>query len=418
MFAVCFAGCANAQFADQATFAGAGGGTANAQTLTLANVTSYADLVGVIVKYVPSVSNTGSATINVNSLGAKTVLKPTSAGLATLAGNGCELIAAQPVFVMEDSNGNFDLLSVTCANVNVGAANLANSALSFGMPVNLQLNAFVISNQLSINIVGNNGSTASTINPILIPFRDTTLANGDPVIVSVQSALSFTIGSGQTMGCASGAMCRLWVVAINNAGSVALCAFNANQLATHGPIIAPINEGLLQTSQSGTSGGTGAHAYYCNVSAVTNAAIRILGYIEINEATAGTWASGPTFVQLFGPGIKKPGDEVQQLSAIGVGTPISVFAPSSAADPVEVSLSYACQAAASATPVTLNIERGATVLVSQLLGGVSTSVVDLVGSADFIDTPQTTSSQTYTAVTTGSACSINEVTIVLKEIMG
>src|SRR5262249_45667378 len=43
----------------------------------------------------------------------------------------------------------------------------------------------------------------------------------------------------------------------------------------------------------------------------------ILGYMEWNVglAAAGTWASGPTKIQLFGPGIKKPGDVVQKVYA-------------------------------------------------------------------------------------------------------
>lgn len=417
LLALCFAGCANAQFADQATFAGAGGGTANSQTVTLPNVTSYADLVGVILKYVPSVSNTGSATINVNGLGAKTVLKPTSTGLATLTGNGCELIAAQPVFVMEDSGGNFDLLSVTCANVNVGAANLASSALSFGLPVNLQINATVASNQLTISLVGNNGSTPSAINPVLIPFRDTTLAAGDPQIVSLQSALSFTIGSGSTMGCVNNNMCRLWVLAMNNGGTTVLCAVNeVSESSGRGPAIGGINEGVLQTSQSGTSGGSTAQLIYCNVSAVTNKAVRILGYIDISETTAGTWATGPTYIQLFGPGIRKPGDVIQEVSQISTTAPSVGISPTSAANAVEVTISYACTPSASGTPVTLNFTRGATTLLSLLLGGSAAAAPSQVGSASVIDTPATTSSTTYAATTTGTSCTVTQTTIVVKEI--
>ena len=68
---------ASAQFQDQSTYAGTGGGSANAQTVALANAASYADIVGVVVKYVPAATNTGATTVNVNSLGATNFYKST-----------------------------------------------------------------------------------------------------------------------------------------------------------------------------------------------------------------------------------------------------------------------------------------------------------------------------------------------------
>ena len=101
---------AAAQFADQATWAGTGAGSANAQTMTLPNATSLADLVGVIVKYVPNVGNTGDATLTVNSFVGSPphFRKPTGSGLAALT--GAELVAGQPVWIMYDGT-YFDLLS-------------------------------------------------------------------------------------------------------------------------------------------------------------------------------------------------------------------------------------------------------------------------------------------------------------------
>lgn len=302
-----------AQFADQATFAGAGAGSANAQTITVANATSYANLRGVAVKYIPGATNTTAATLAVSgnsgvlSGGPISFRRPTSSGLAALAGG--EIVTGQAVMIMYDGT-YFVILSTPNTSLSVAASNLATSALEFGMPVNLQLNATVSANALTIAVKGNNGSDASATNPVLIPFRDVTIANGGPVVVSLQTALSFTIASGSTMGCVSGQMCRLWVVAINNAGTAALCAFNA----LSGRDVAPINEGGLQTSASGTSGGNSAQTYYCSTSAVSSKAVRIVGYVEVKEVTAGTWATGPTLVQLFGPGLKKPGDVVQTVS--------------------------------------------------------------------------------------------------------
>lgn len=406
-----------AQFADQATYGGTGAGTANAQTVNIPNATQNADLLGVLIKYIPNVTNTGDATLTVTGVGvAVHVRKPSAAGPTLLTGG--ELVATQPAWLMFDGT-YFNLLSVT--STSFGAANLTNSALSFGYPVNLQLNATVSSNNLTIAIKGNNGSDPSATNPVLIPFRDSTIANGDPNIVSLQGALSFTINSSNTMGCVSGQMCRLWVITIcstglectGSAGSdvVALCAFNA----LSGTSVAPINEAALQTSASGTSGGSSSQTYYCNASAVTAKAIRIIGYIEIQEATAGTWATGPTYTQLFGPGIKKPGDIVQEVnfsttSSVTITdttTPTQTnikgsITPTSAANMIEVDVWTSTECLSAAAACLLELARSnATTSPSNVFGSPSYQFLNSnapLGGPNNVtgnDLPNTTNSTTY-----------------------
>lgn len=422
----------SAQFADQATAIQSVAGT-NTITGTLPNIVSYADIVNVLMKLTPAGINTGSATINLNGIGASPIFKPSAAGLIPLTGG--ELVANQPVLLMLISGGNVVLLSVT--STTVAASNLANSALGFNMPTNLQLNASVGSNQLTIAVKGNNGADPSATNPVLFPFRDTTIANGDPIIVSLQAALGFTIGSGSTMGCVSGQMCRLWVVAFNNAGTVQLCAFNA----LSGRSVAPINEGVLQTSQSGTSGGSSAQLYYCNANAVTNKAIRILGYVEISETAAGTWATGPTYVQLFGPGIKKPGDVMQSVSPTPITTMTNLqttqtqsavtasITPTSAANVIEANCFCSILLGLNGAAV-LQFSRGTSPTLfgsAAFVGSASSPVFSLQASVYGIDIPNTTSSTTYYIygqTTVNSNATVNGVgtynpssVIVLKEIM-
>lgn len=298
---------AKAQFADQATFAGTGAGTANAQTITLPNVSAYADVRGVIIKFIPAATNTAAATLQITGVaGTPSLRKPNGSGLTALVGG--EVVSGQPTYVMYDETF-FDIVSPT--NLPIGAAQLQNSALSFGVPVNLAIAATVGSNQLTVAVKALDETDPSATNPVLIPFRNATIASGAPSIISLQSALSFTVNSTNTMGCVNGQMCRLWAVVINNAGTPALCLFNA----LSGKNISSINEANLQTSASGTTGGSSNQTYYCSTSAVTSKAIRIIGYVDIQETTAGTWSSGPSYVQLFGPGIKRPGEIVQQLTS-------------------------------------------------------------------------------------------------------
>ena len=307
---------ARAQFSDQATWAGTAGGTANALTLAVSNWSR--NFPGVVIRFLPSADNTTAATVIINGVGSPIALqKETNAGIAALTGG--ELRTGQMALVSYDGSR---AILINPQGQSVQSSNLANSALAFGFATNLQIVASVNTNALTIAVkTGSSGSASpadpTPTTPVLIPFRDNTIANGDPKVVQVTAALSFTIASGSTMGCVSTQMCRLWIVAIcssgidctNVAGAdvVGLCAFNA----LSGTSIAPINESALQTSAAGTTGGNSAQTYYCNIASVTSRAVRILGYVDIKETIAGTWATGPTYTQLFGPGTKRPGDLVQ-----------------------------------------------------------------------------------------------------------
>lgn len=417
---------AAAQFADQATYAGTGAGAANAQTVTLANASSYADLVGVALKYTPGATNTGAATLNVNGFGSSPSFRKSS-GTALVALTGGEVQSGVPIMVMYDGT-SFDIIGPVA--LPVGAALLQNSALGMGFATNLQLNATVATNALTIAVKGVDGNDPSAANPVLIPFRDSTIANGTLKVVSLQAALSFTINSGSTMGCVSGQMCRLWIAPIcstglectNSAGSdvVGLCAFNARS----GTTVAAVNEGLLQTSQSGTGGGNSAQAYYCNISAVTARAIRIIGFIEIQEVTAGTWATGPTLVQLFGPGIKRPGDVAQGPLAFTTSTPTT----SSGATPTQTNLFQAITPTSAANLVritstgTVGYSGGGAYPVTQISRGASPTLIGNISGFALntastnptfsvnnyaLDFPNTTSSVTYFLYTWGVAAGGN-----------
>jgi len=409
---------AQAQFADQASYAGTGAGTANAQTITLNNVGAYTQIVGVLVKYVPGATNTGSATINVNSIGGITVKKPSPGGFVNLSGG--ELVTGQTVVVMYDGT-NFDLLSVV--STTVGASNLANSALSsIGTPTNLQINAAVGSNQLTVTLCttnsGSNTCNAPTAaNPVLVGFRDTTAANGDPVIISQQATLAITALSTSSFGCVTATTCRLWVVGINNAGTMALCLFNA----LSGSSIAPINEAANQTSQSGTTGGASAQLYYCSTSAVTSKAIRILGYVEATWLSGTGWSTTPSLVQIFGPGIKKPGDVVQDLVTAGTSaSPSQSITPTSAANLVRLSAAMNCGSGTANNADTVTFKRASTTLVTETIGGPAGSTSTTAAVTGYLDAPATTSSTAYSIAVSGSGgCSgtVHGSMVEVQEIM-
>ena len=390
----------HAQFADQAQWAGTAGGTATAITLAVPNWDT--NKAGVPVRFLPSADSTGATTINVNGVGAIALNKPANTGLAAIAagdlrsGQYAEVVYDGTRFVLTNQLGQ-----------SVIASSLSSSALGFTPPVNLQLSAAVATNNLTISLLTAAGAAPTATTPVNIVFRDATIANGDPVLVSVTGALTFTINSTNTMGCVSAQMCRLWVMAINNAGTVALCAFNALNGTN---VIAP-NEAAVQTSASGTTGGSSAQTLYCGTSAVSSKAIRYLGYVEIQEATAGTWATGPTYTQLFGPGIPKPGSTVQVVTnstttagttssttfaALSSGMTTSIV-PTSAANVIRIHTTGTVGISGGIASYGLQVARSTTLIGNPLalLNEVAGDPAAVPAAILVYDVPNTTSSVTY-----------------------
>jgi hypothetical protein len=332
-----------------------------------------------------------------------------------------------------------DLALSNCANQGITYSTathlFACTALAFGMPVNLQINATVATNNLTIALKANNGTDPSATNPVIIPFRDVTVANGDPVFRSLQTALSFTINSGNAVGCTNAQMCRLWVVAIDNAGTVALCAYNALSGSGTGTAfsVVTLNEGNVVTSASGTNGGASAQTLYCSTSAVTSKPIRLLGYVEVQEATAGTWATAPTFVQLYGPGIPRPGQLVQEVSmnttspqTISSTTPATSnmtlsLTPTSAANAIECSATTSENPAAAGSFLTIQMNRSGTALGVSIATGGGGAVQTAIGIGPVFDKPNSTAAQTYAVFVSGNGSNnttIGNGILGCREIMG
>jgi hypothetical protein len=291
--------------------------------------------------------------------------------------------------------GNGSALSTV--GLNIGASALGNSALAFTVPTNLQLNASIASDELTVAVcTTNSGSNtcnnASSTNPILFSFPDpANLYYGDPVIVSLQAAQSFTTGAtSDSFGCATGVLCKLWVWEINNGGTLGVCVYNT----VSGNNILDLNETLNQTSQSGTGGGANAQNLYCNISAVSAKAVRRLGYIEATW-TSGTGWTGITAVRLFGPGVHKPGEPAGNS---GMGASITPF---DATDLVHViATGYNAGTNSSSAGVYTNLstlKRGSTSIATQDSSGnyPVSGTLDLPFGFGILDNPATTSSTTY-----------------------
>lgn len=96
--------------------------------------------------------------------------------------------------------------------------------------------------------------------------------------------------SGATLGTTAGAQAILAVLVAYNAGSPVLCVANV--------------AGSVDLSETGaispttiSSSATSASVIYSASAVVASSPYRVVGFIEVTEATAGTWATAPSLVQ-------------------------------------------------------------------------------------------------------------------------
>jgi hypothetical protein len=337
---------------------------------------------------------------------------PTLARNVIKSTNGNALIScsgSQEVYITALAGDGGDLLP-----------GFTNPMRGFDLPLNLQLNAAVASNILTISATGNNGSAPSNSNPILIPFRDPTVANGGPIWRAVTSTLLITTNAtGASLGTANGVAFRLWVVAFDNGGTVVLALWQSVTGGASPTAIASLNEAAVASSTAFSGSATAAGTFYTpNGTTVTSKSFRILGYVDYAAGltTAGTYASAPTTIELFGPGIKKPGDIVQSVlasQAAGATTNSAAFAtltggltvslaPSTSPNVMRVSGAGAMTNSAAGThfdqiqlfnSTTSNALLGGNAATAQQISGAN-----IGGTAYMVgwDRPGSTSSQTYT----------------------
>lgn len=250
-----------------------------------------------------------------------------STGNATIQGfssqnvdgnNTLTLKAGRGVILWTDGSNWFT------SGVGMGNLPLANPPFGFDMPINLGLQATVASNLLTVTVTANDGTTPTASNPVLIPFRSITGNNGVPAWVAVTSALSISTNAvGATLGTANSVPFRIWVCAFNNSGTAVLALFQSVNGGASPTSISAINESTFQSTTGISAAATSAGAFYTpNGTSLSPGSFRILGYLDYQSGltTAGTYSSLPNVVQLFGPGIKKPGDVLQSVFASQTST--------------------------------------------------------------------------------------------------
>jgi len=126
-----------------------------------------------------------------------------------------------------------------------------------------------------------------------LQFRNGSLPNGALSKVGLASPLSLTVPSGATLGTASGTAATLMLLVAYNGGAPVLCIANLSGGLDFS------ETGLISpTTISGSS--NSASTVYSESAVSANSPYRVVGYVTITEATAGTWATAPALVQGIG----------------------------------------------------------------------------------------------------------------------
>ena len=209
-------------------------------------------------------------------------------------------------------------------NLHSGTQKFSNGVLGAGYSNNVGLVASVAASALTIALKGKDGNDPSATNPVEIAFRNATAATGDYTILTLTAATSLVISSGSTLGTTSAVASRTWIVGFNDGGTFRLGAINCST-ATN--LYALADDILASSTAEGGAGAADSAGVFYTGTAVTSKALRVLGYIESTQATAGTWATTPSKAQLWTPGMKLPGDVVQtvltQSGAVATGTTVT-----------------------------------------------------------------------------------------------
>lgn len=255
------------------------GGTGGNMTATFTpSLTSFVD--GMEVSFRATNDNTGTApTLDASGLGAKVIRN--IGGATLLIG---DIKAGSSLTVLK-----FDTTLDAWILQNPVKYNTERSKIQ-------TITATVASNALTI-----------TLAPTTLDFRATFLDNGSATATTVPS-LSITVPNTATLGTLNGVPARLVVLAnMVNSTTVDLCVCNL--------------AGGLQLDEtnwiSPTLISTGADSnnviYSSTVSGNTNSVYRVVGFVDIQQATAGVWATAPTLVQGAG------GQALASLSSLGYG---------------------------------------------------------------------------------------------------
>ncbi|KPA99322.1 hypothetical protein [Pseudomonas asplenii] len=211
-------------------------------------------------------------------------------------------------------------LLLYCNGVSVFQANASDVAAKQIFPVS----AVVSSNALTLSL-----------NPTALDFRSPMLMSGGVNSRSVVSSISLVVPAGATLGTVAAQASRLAIIAIDNLGVVELAVVNMS-----GGI--NLDEGTLINTSSMGPGANSAGVVYSAV-ARTGVPFRVVGYVDLSQAAAGTWATAPTLVQGLGGGASNSFSYTQTWRNLLSSRAYGVNYTNTSGRPIMVAISNAAQ---------------------------------------------------------------------------
>lgn len=155
---------------------------------------------------------------------------------------------------------------------------------------NVGISTSVAANALTITLTGSNGSAPSSTNQVVVGFRNSTVTTGAPVIRTATAATSLVISSGSTLGHVSARTEPIYVYLMDNSGTLELAVSTMNRFE--------IGSVVTSTAEGGAGAADSRSTLY-STTARTNISIRLIGLLQSNQATAGTWASQMSVVSIL-----------------------------------------------------------------------------------------------------------------------
>jgi len=271
--------------------------------------------------------------------------------------------------IINNTTGNFTITAKTSGGtgviINQGSANAV-----YGDGTNIVDTQFVTATSIpqispvSASVAAN----ALTVGygPASLTFRNATASDGSVQNVKAGTALSLTVPSGATLGTVSGNAERLILLVLNNVGVAELAIVNES-----GGVNLDESGVISTTAISGTSN---SNNVIYSTAARSNVAYRKVGYVEITEATAGTWATGPTKVQGIGgqAGVNGQTIGIGQTYQIVTGSRTSgVTYYNTTGKPIFVTISASTSTAGSLSPTVSGVALPVVAIVAGTAMGTS-----------------------------------------------
>ena len=148
--------------------------------------------------------------------------------------------------------------------------------------INVGVAASVGSNNLTVALKQKDGSSdPSSDKPVYIAVRNNSLNSGAWDQEKISTALSLEVPSGATLGSVDGVKARLYVYLIKDA---------TNEFAISKTLL---DDSILHSSIAIDSSADSESSLY-STSVKTNKPIKLLGYLDSIQASAGTWVSTPS----------------------------------------------------------------------------------------------------------------------------